>query len=159
MDRFDKNGMMTIPHVLKPQAETGKKLLVVKECYCPNGHSLIDAHACFNDQPGIMLEVTTDGKTGKLALSPIYGQKARISIGTQLNSGDKVALACPECHASLHTHSRCDCGADILAMFLTMKLDFSDCIGICQRVDCHHSYVTASGELLTKFDDELLLSD
>ena len=156
MERFDKNGMMIIPHINPPQAEAGKRQLVVKECYCPNGHSLIDRHTGFNGHPGIMLEVKTKDKNCKIALSPIHGEKARICLDILLESGEELELHCPECHVALPVHSTCDCGSNIVAMFLTQDADFSDCIGICQRVDCHQAHVTAGGALLSKFQDELL---
>ena len=156
MDRFDKNGMMIIPHINPPQAEAGKRLLVVKECFCPNGHSLIDPHTAFNGHPGIMLDVRCGEATGKIALSPIHGQKARISVGILLESGREIELSCPTCHAVLPTHSTCECGSDIVAMFLTDKADFADCIGVCRKVDCYRARVTAGGELLSKFQDETL---
>jgi hypothetical protein len=76
--RFDKKGMMLIPNPVRKAAGT-VKVLIVSELFCLAGHSLISERAMFNGYPGILLGVGLNEGKGLVALSPICGEKTRIS--------------------------------------------------------------------------------
>lgn len=102
----------------------------------------------FNGHPGIYLKAKLDDKEGFIGLSPMYGEKCRISLDIDLPGGAITELLCPTCDEGLPVFSPCNCGGEILALFLNNKGDFSDCIGICNRVDCNNAAVKSEGELL-----------
>lgn len=149
MKRFDEKGMMIIPNPIKEDIGKAEKILVVNELFCPEGHNLVNKRVVFNGHPGILLRVKKGESGGLVALSPVYGEKCRISVDIQLESGGVYELHCPECDALLPVHSPCSCGADLVALFLSADRNFSDCIGICNRVDCTNSRILESGKMIS----------
>ena len=111
-NRFDKKGFLIIPnpkalHEKEPQ----KKVLIVKECYCPKGHSLMDNRVKFNGHPGIRHKVKkSTGEEGEIVLSPIYGEYVRVEIGLDVNPGDANTILCPKCNVEFPTIDQCTCG-------------------------------------------------
>lgn len=150
MEIFDKDGMMIFPNPIRKEIRENQHVLAVKECFCPNGHSLMSSRALFNGIAGIMLKVKLRNKKGLVALSPVYGDKSKISIDIDLVDKELLELSCPKCSAALPTYSKCICGADKVALFLNRKIDFNDCIGICTRVNCFNSEIKSSNDLLTE---------
>jgi len=126
-----------------------KELIVVRECYCPNGHNLVTSQAKFNDRDGILLNVKKKSKKGKIALSPVYGDKSRLSVDVILKEGDLVQLFCPYCNVKLSSFANCECGGELLVMFTQPVIDYKNCIGICNRVGCKHAEIKNEGQLMT----------
>jgi hypothetical protein len=141
--------MMIIPNPIKEEPRKAETILIVNELYCPEGHNLVSGRAVFNGYPGILLKVRKEQTSGLVALSPIYGEKCRISIDIDLQSGEIYELYCPQCNVVLPAHSPCSCGANLVTLFLSPNKDFSDCIGICNRVDCTNSKIMESGKLIS----------
>lgn len=150
MKIFDKDGMMIFPDSKGTKIKESKKLLVVDECFCPNGHSLINSRASFNGFPGIILRAKMGNKKGMIALSPVYGDKSKISLDIDLIDKELLELSCPTCDSLLAVYSKCFCGADLVALFLNKEIDYHDCIGICTRVNCFNSEIKSSSDLLTE---------
>lgn len=148
MERFDERGMLIIPNPVREQTRT-EKVIVVSRLFCPCGHTLISSRAIFNGYPGIMVVARSPEKEGLIALSPIYGSKARIALDIDLASGEIVELCCPVCNTVLPVHSPCSCGADLIAFFPTPQADFSNCIAICNRVDCINSHILINDEVIS----------
>ncbi|MCZ7554822.1 MAG: hypothetical protein M5R41_00285 [Bacteroidia bacterium] len=149
MSIFDKKGMMIFPTPLPADYRESKHVLVVQECYCQQGHNLINERAQFNQFNGIFLRVRKDHEDGLVALSPVYGDKSRISLGVRLEKGDIFTLLCPECGVTLPVFGQCGCEADLIAIFLTANADFGNCIGLCSRVGCFNAQIQSGNELLT----------
>ena len=148
MERFNERGMLIIPNPILSRSETDK-ILVVSRLYCPDGHSLMSTRAVFNGYPGIMIKVKKGDRNGLIALSPIYGSKARISVDIDLESGEVVDLHCPVCDIPLPVYSPCRCGADLVAFFPTTDADFTNCVAICNRVDCINSQILINDEVIS----------
>lgn len=148
MERFDHKGMLIIPNPLQELVTANREVAVIREGYCPNGHQLINPRANFNGYPGILLKVQKDDKSGLIAVSPIYGDKTRFSLDIDLMARELVKLSCPVCGTVLPIHSTCTCGGDIVAVFLTSGADFSNCIGLCNRIDCHNAKFIEAGKLI-----------
>lgn len=148
MKIFDQNGMMIIPSPIQADLRTAEKTIAVKQCFCPNGHNLINRRSVFNGQNGILLKARKGEFEGIIALSPIYGDKSRITIDIDLEDGDLVDLYCPICNIALPSYTNCDCGGEMKTMFTTSKLSFTDCIGICNKLGCYHSSIKAKNEML-----------
>jgi hypothetical protein len=149
MDRFDKKGMILIPNPVPKRTGT-VKVLVVCEVFCPAGHSLISERAVFNGYPGILLGVGLDENKGLVALSPIYGDKTRISVDIDLPVDRIVSLFCPTCGIDLPRYATCGCGSDLTALFLTRYASFNDCIGVCNRIGCINARFVTNGELISE---------
>ncbi len=147
--RFDKNGMMIIPNPMKDEIKGKEKVLVIKECYCHNGHNLMNGRARFNQHDGIMLVISAGEDEGMVALSPIYGDKTRVSIEIDLLSRKVYDLACPVCRESLPEFAPCSCGGEQRALFSTKEADYSNCIGVCNRVDCPNAVIHSEGEMIS----------
>lgn len=120
--------------------------LVVKECYCPQGHSIISDLSTFGGQPGLTLRLRSSSQDGLLALSPIIGDRERIFFKFTGEVGDVVDICCPVCTEPFPIYNECSCGAHLVALFTSPQTSFAQCIGICQRIGCLHS------ELLTERD-------
>ena len=148
MKRFDKKGMMLFPNpIKKTEICKYKELLVVEECYCQNGHSLISEKAVFNGFNGIIFKICNGEESGVVALSPVYGYKSRVSLDLTLKSGDIWDVCCPECQERLPTYSECSCGGKIFALFLSQKADYSKCILLCNRIDCFNAEIKLKQEM------------
>ncbi len=149
MKRFDKKGMLVIPNPLSGRVAAKGNVLMIREIYCPNGHSLVNDRAIFNGNAGVMLGVRHGEDEGLVALSPVFGDKARISLGIDLEEGQLLELFCPDCEVKLPVHSHCPCGGELIALFLDTGANFSDCVGVCNRVDCINAELISSGELIS----------
>jgi hypothetical protein len=153
MQRFDLKGMMIFPNPEKI-IKTAKQadLLVIKECYCPNGHDLVSSQAVFDGFKGIVIKVRKSGLEGYVALNPVYGLKHRISLNIDLNRNDLLEVLCPHCGTALPVYSACTCGGDLVTLFLDKKPDFTNSILICNRVDCHNAQIRLHNEVVN-YDD------
>lgn len=148
MKIYDRKGMLVIPAPPRRVESIDKELLLVKECFCQNGHHLISGRVNFSGFNGIFLKVRNDVREGFVGLSPVYGEKCRIALDLDLRSGELWQLICPACDEELPVFSTCSCGGRIMTLFLNQRADFANCIGICNRVDCPNSVVKSEGELL-----------
>lgn len=119
---------------------------VVRECYCPNGHNLIQEHGRFGGHPGISLSLKGE-QQGIVSISPLIGDTDRSFFGFETVKGEIVDICCPTCAISLPVYNQCECGANLVAMFNTTKGDFADCIGICQRIGCLNSEIIGTYDL------------
>ena len=149
MKRFDRKGMMIFPNPEGTQ-QTAKMddLLVIGQCFCPNGHNLVTEQAVFNDFNGIMVKVKQADEEGLVAINPVYGFKQRISLGIKLQHDQLLEITCPECGIALPVYSACSCGGNLVTLFLDAKPDFTNSVLICNRVDCHHSQIRLHNEMV-----------
>ncbi len=152
MKRFDKNGMLIIPtpEDVKVSLEA-EEILVVKECYCPKGHNLVSPKAFFNDLPGIYLKViNSKNKAGFIALSPIYGQKQRISLEVDLIKGETVRVFCPHCDIELPIFADCTTckTGKLIALFLDQKASFKNCLAVCNIIGCTSASIHSGEDVL-----------
>ncbi len=77
--------MMIFPNPMKiKKAAELKELIVIKQCFCPEGHNLVSDQAVFDGFNGIVLKVNSGNQEGVVALNPVYGLKHRISFGINL---------------------------------------------------------------------------
>ncbi|HOX25898.1 MAG TPA: hypothetical protein PLL30_09985 [Candidatus Krumholzibacteria bacterium] len=151
MERFDKLGMLVIPNPRSRTPRPRATTLIATRLYCQHGHDLVSSRAVFDGHPGILIAARDQrDHPGLVALSPVFGDKRRISLDLDLVPGERATLSCPSCGAALPVHSPCECGADLVALFLTASGDFAECIGICDRVDCVHARITTSSELIAR---------
>lgn len=150
MKRFDAKGMLIIPNPVSAEAICKQKqLLLVNECYCQNGHNLISSQAIFNGFKGIVFKVKRGNEEGLVALSPVYGFKSRVSLNVDLFNDQIWEICCPQCDVSLPVYSNCSCGGNMIALFTDDEANFSNCIGICNRIGCFNAGIQHSNELLT----------
>ncbi len=149
MKRFDKKGMMIYPSPIRKTIREKDKVLVVRECYCPQGHNLINPRATFNGLAGIDLKVHRKKRSGRVVLSPMVGDKSRIALDVDLPSGEVVKITCPQCDTPLPIYADCQCGGELIALFTTPAQDYSHCVGICNRVDCFNGEVKSGEDLMS----------
>jgi hypothetical protein len=149
MERYDHKGMMVFPSPEKIKS-AGKMadLLVIRQCYCPNGHNLVNDKAVFDGFNGILLKVRNAGGEGHVALNPVYGIKHRISLDIRLAHDELLEIFCPECGAPMPVYSSCSCGGDLVTLFLDEKPDFTNSILICNRVDCSNAQICLHNEFV-----------
>jgi hypothetical protein len=147
---FDDSGLMVFPSDAMRELRTSSQMVVIKACFCPRGHNLINERAQFSDFGGILLRVRGEEmREGLVALSPIFGDKNRISLGIELIKGMVMTLLCPECGIPIPVYDECSCGADVLALFTRPVPDYGNCVGICNRVGCYNAELKNGNELLT----------
>lgn len=150
MRLFDSRGMMIFPNPMsKEKICKSEQILVVKECYCQNGHSLINDCAVFNGFPGIVFKIRRDNIEGLVALSPVYGYKSRVSMDIKLKKGEVWNILCPECGVKLPVFSKCSCGSSLIALFANKNADFFNCIVVCNRIDCFNAAINHGNEMIT----------
>lgn len=150
-ERFDEKGMLIIPNPRQPRMIEATNLLVITHCFCPQGHELISRRASFNGYPGLLLRVKAGKRKGLIALSPVYGDKVRVALDIDLDHGELVYLRCPTCDMALPVHSSCpSCGGDMIALFLQPQADFSDCVVVCNRIDCPNATIIQGGHLVAQ---------
>ncbi len=147
--RYSSKGIMVIPSPVKKEIKESEKVLVIKECYCQNGHDLISGRAVFNNYDGILIKVKRKRNRGLIALSPIFGEKSRITLDIDLTKDEILELCCPTCNSALPAYSSCGCGADLIALFTNENADFSDCVGVCNRIGCLNAEIKNGSELLS----------
>ncbi len=150
MQRFDEKGMMVFPNPLRKEFTERRKILVVKDCLCPQGHNMVNSRAIFHGYRGMMIGIEKqDGKKGMVALSPIYGEKTRIAIDIDLEPKELVRLFCPICDTPLPVLAKCFCGGELQAAFTSLQCDFSHSLAICNRVDCSNATLRSGGDIIT----------
>jgi hypothetical protein len=143
--------MLIIPDPRKEQSTLPtEKILVIEECYCPNGHSLISSKAMFDKFKGIVFTAKKGDESGIIALSPVYGEKYRISLDLELLDMDIWAFHCLQCDVPLPHYKLCECGGELTTFFTSRDIDFNYSIAICNRVGCHHATIHLGEELLTQ---------
>lgn len=151
MKRFDKKGMMIFPNPYeKDNILQSEKILVIEECYCPQGHSLISTKAMFNKFKGILFLAKHGKEKGLVALSPVYGVKSRITLDLELKDGEIWKFHCPDCEVALPYYTRCKCGGNLTTFFTSKDADYNHSIGICNRVGCQNASIHLGEELLTQ---------
>lgn len=128
------------PEELPPQQ-------VVEQCFCPNGHSILSDQHLYEGHPGILLKLKSAEQEGLLSLSPIIGDPARTFHDFKQHSGEVIDICCPICDQAFPIYNQCGCGAHLIAMFTSAKRDYSDCIGICQRIGCLNAEIISGREL------------
>jgi hypothetical protein len=149
MKRFDIKGMMVFPNpISKTKLLKEKELLVVKECFCHNGHDLVSDRAIFDGLSGIVLKVKKGKRSGLVALNPVYGYKSRISVDVHLKKDETWKISCPVCNEPLPVFSSCNCEGDLTALFLDKKADFFNCILVCNRIDCPNAQIKYNNEII-----------
>jgi len=148
MEHDDEKGMLFYPNPLDRDVARAPRVLVVTRCFCPNGHDLVNRRASFNNHPGILLRVRGRKGEGLVALSPVFGEKCRIALDVDLEEGDILELFCPVCGVALPVYAPCPCGARLITLFQSPRADYSNCIGICNRVGCVNAEVKREGELI-----------
>lgn len=152
MGTFDEIRKMIVMNPFKWKKISGlKELIVIKECYCPNGHSLISDLAMFDGYSGIVLKVKTSEQEGLIALNPVYGLKHRYS-SFHLTKDELLTIQCPVCGVSLPVFSPCVCGGELITLFLDEKPQYANSLLICNRVDCQHAKIRFNNEVIL-YDD------
>jgi hypothetical protein len=127
--------------------ETAPEPHVVEECYCPNGHSILSERHAYSGYPGILLKLKNADQQGLLSLSPIIGDAARIFYDFKQISGEMIEICCPICDQPFPIYNQCGCNAHLIALFTSTRNDYSDCIGICQRIGCLNAEIISGREL------------
>ena len=149
MSRFNAKGMWRFPK--KRRSDEDDDILVVKKCFCPNGHNLVSSRVEFKGYNGIMIKVTKNGETGFLAVSPLCGDKSKLTLDIDLSDGEILKLLCPVCDVPLPVYAPCDCGGDMITLFADDKGNYCNCIGICNRVGCSHAEIKNPDELFALY--------
>ena len=119
----------------------------INQCYCPNGHSLISENASFHDHKGILVKFATGDSEGLVALSPFFGDSAKMLVG-KFQPGDIWQACCPDCAVPLPVYSQCSCGGSIIALFGGQHPDFANCMGVCNRVGCYNATIKHGHEFM-----------
>ena len=154
--QFDRRGFMIIPdprEYRRTKEEQKQKCVVATEAYCPNGHNLIDDYVNFNGFGGIKLKIRRpNGEEGFMVLSPIFGDKTVVYIGTKPADGEKLEVFCPECGTAIPVLKPCDecTGGELRVLSVEPKFTVSDGIAFCDLVGCPSAYIISAGELVER---------
>lgn len=127
--------------------EENLSLQIVRQCHCPNGHNVLSSEHQYSGYPGILLKLKTAERQGLLSLSPIIGDHERTFHDFEQQSGEIVEICCPVCDEAFPLYNQCGCNAHLIALFTSKENDYSDCIGICQRIGCLNAEIISGSEL------------
>jgi len=116
-------------------------ITVIEEAYCPNGHSFISDDVLFCDFKAIHLKIRNKKYVSDFFISPLVGDKSKISLDTKLNRDIIYEFLCPECKANLPVASPCSCGGNLMTLYLDKSLKLSKSVTACNRFGCPHSEV------------------
>lgn len=114
---------------------------VIEEAYCPNGHSLISNDILFCDFRAIHLKIRNKKYISDFFVSPIIGDKSKVSLDTGLKRDQIYEFLCPECKITLPVTSPCSCGGSLMTLYLDKDLKLSNSVTVCNRFGCPHSEV------------------
>ena len=149
MALYNKKGMLFIPTPERTKAFSKvSSLLIINQCYCPEGHNLVSPRANFDGYEGILIKVRKGGQMGLVALSPVYGVKSRVSFDVDLKKGDITEILCPICEKPFPLYHPCSCGGQLVTIFMDETINYSNCILICNRVDCFNAELRFHDELV-----------
>jgi predicted Zn-ribbon and HTH transcriptional regulator len=143
---FDSDGKLHIPILDKlkhseSKLETEGDHFIVKEAFCPKGHSLM-SKIRINGRKGIkfFLTDTENKRETEIVVSPILGKHEIITLSGEVFQEDDIIKAyCPTCHSELEVLVDCECGAHIYVFYLDNHLDRNFGISFCSRVGCTKS--------------------
>jgi hypothetical protein len=124
-----------------------QKREIITECYCLNGHTVLTDKALFQGHPGLTLKLKNKTNEGLLVISPVIGDRDRTFIEFEKIPGEVVDICCPTCAEPFPVYNVCPCGAHLVALFTSQNVNFSKCIGICQRLGCLHSELLSERDL------------
>jgi len=122
----------------------GHEDLFSVEVSCPTcNRSLMDKEYRLHDRPAILVNVSMNGKKGKLRISSLYGNFAEIREH-DIPNNTIADLSCPRCGVNLRSGSGCvECGAPMASM----KVNGGDGImRICTRTGCNGHMLDLDGE-------------
>lgn len=134
-----KREVITEQHLQEPD--------IIRECYCPNGHSILTNKGIFQGHQALTLKLKSKTSEGLLVISPVIGDKDRTFIDFEKKVGEIVEICCPSCSEPFPVYNVCPCGAHLVALFTSPKARFSKCVGICQRLGCLHSELLSERDL------------
>ncbi|MFO7445850.1 MAG: ATP-binding protein [Ignavibacteriaceae bacterium] len=72
----------------------------IKKAQCSKRHSLMDNEIKINGMPSIKLKVYSNGNTGSINLSPIYGMNNHL-FNISFDNNKDIKIVCPHCEISL----------------------------------------------------------
>jgi len=156
MERFTKNGRLLIPLSQrqrdKSKSDEDKIRYVLEEAYCPNGCNIIDPDHEVDGFPGLRIGFRRPGTEGEFILSAVEGSLEKIVLSGKLEDGVKDDLYCPHCDVMFPKLMNCTCkpDADVVAVGLTPKLDFSNAVCFCNVTGCRNGTSIRSGDAIRR---------
>lgn len=141
MKNTDKDNIRVYSMLLKSDKLEKANVTVIEEAYCPNGHSLLTDDVLFCDFKAIHLKIRNKKFVSDLFVSPLVGDKSKLSLDSKLNRDIIYEFLCPECNASLPVASPCSCGGNLMSLYLDKNLKLSKSATVCNRFGCPHSEV------------------
>jgi hypothetical protein len=166
-EMFDTDGRLHIPvnvkgevRLPKTKVDVDNERYIIKEAYCPHGHSLI-SDTRINGYGGIHLVFTDlkDCKEVDIIISPVIGErKVIVQKGDVFKDGEIIKALCPTCRAEMEILFDCECGAHVYVFYLDRQLDHNFGQSFCSRIGCtKSSRLRYSREALQDFFKENIL--
>jgi hypothetical protein len=85
-----------------------------------------------------------------VAISPIFKDRSRIYLDVDLADGEEVEILDPSNGESLPVFDKCECGSDLVAIYLTPEKSLKDSAVICRRIGCQNSEIRSGGEIVSQ---------
>ena len=144
-EMFGADGRLHIPVSIKgnvklptSKVEVNKEKFIIKEAYCPNGHSLI-SDTRINGYGGIHFIFTDINETKEvdIIISPVIGErKVMVQKGDVFKDGEIIKSLCPVCRTEMEILFDCECGAHVYVFYLDRQLDHNYGQSFCSRIGC-----------------------
>ena len=125
----------------------------IKNGFCPNGHSLINAEKLVDGKPSLALTIRIGARKGMLYHSSYYG-RFEYESEIPLKAGDMLKMLCPHCGISLTADDLC--GICHVPMF-EIQLPGGGQVQACRKVGCHNHtlmIVDLDAQLGRLYDDD-----
>ena len=158
-EMFKKNGTLKIPlveeiHIPREKVDETEGGLVLREAYCPEGHSLIcDKQISGHNAIHFIYKEREGRRQAEIAISAVVGERQKIYLsGGQFEKGEMVNVFCPTCKVELPILFDCECGAPIYFFYIDKRLDSYYGQSFCSRIGCvQASRLRFSRDMLREF--------
>jgi len=127
-----------LPEGLKIVSRKGVVFIVVDDCRCPSGHSLLTDKVRLHGEPAIHMKVRGGGVEGNMYLDPFWGLHMKLFdfMFKDTFTVPVIEAFCPHCGISLIIDRHCDipgCGAE---KFIDLALPKGNRIQVCAKWNC-----------------------
>lgn len=133
-DAFVKN----LPQGLKILSVKGQRYVVIEECRCPKGHSLMSQGVSMHNEPAIAFKVKGGGASGVMYLDPFWGLHEKLFdfMFQSCNKPPVIQAFCPVCGVSLMKKKACAVNACCAEETIVFQLPGGNAVDVCAQWGC-----------------------
>lgn len=152
--------LKALPEGIKFIHKRGQEYLVVEECCCPEGHSLMVESVQIHGEPSIKIDVDINNRRGSIYIDSFWGSHDKLyNFIPPITGEQQIVLGfCPSCGRSLMIDEECGFGNCESRQHMVFSLPGGrNTIHVCGRLGCpeHRLEVVALPHQLTEQISEI----